>query len=389
MKISRTIPALVISVLMLSLLTACGGKEQAETTKAAEETTAAETEESETSAQDGAIDISEAPVPEAEADNSQSAAANAKLPDTPAPDYADEANWAYLEDDEDFDTDVFFVCPTVFGGDEDIYNMSLDDEESKASFLGATNMEKGIYDDESRFFAPYYRQAGLNVYELSMEEQEPYLQFAYEDISKAFDYYLEHYNEGRPIILAGFSQGADLCIRLLKDKFADEKLQEQLVACYAIGWRLTEEELEAYPQLKFAEGETDTGVIIAFNSEAENISDSLMIPEGMKSLCINPLNWRTDSTPADKSENLGACFTDYDGNITEEIKGLTGAYIDTERGSLKVPDVTPEDYPAGLYIFEDGIYHLYDYQFFYRNLEENVSTRIAAYLGEASLEDAA
>ncbi|HIU87703.1 MAG TPA: DUF3089 domain-containing protein [Candidatus Avilachnospira avistercoris] len=371
------------------MLTACGGKEQAETTKAAEETTAAETEESETSAQDGAIDISEAPVPEAEADNSRSAAANAKLPDTPTPDYADEANWAYLEDDEDFDTDVFFVCPTVFGGDEDIYNMSLDDEESKASFLGATNMEKGIYDDKSRFFAPYYRQAGLNVYELSMEEQEPYLQFAYEDISKAFDYYLEHYNEGRPIILAGFSQGADLCIRLLKDKFADEKLQEQLVACYAIGWRVTEEELEAYPQLKFAEGETDTGVIIAFNSEAENISDSLMIPEGMKSLCINPLNWRTDSTPADKSENLGACFTDYDGNITEEIKGLTGAYIDTERGSLKVPDVTPEDYPAGLYIFEDGIYHLYDYQFFYRNLEENVSTRIAAYLGEASLEDAA
>ena len=235
MKISRTIPALVISVLMLSLLTACGGKEQAGTTKAAEETTAAETteaetEESEASAQDGAIDISEAPVSEAEADDGQNTAANAKLPDTPAPDYADEANWAYLEDGEAFDTDVFFVCPTVFGGDEDIYNMSLDDEESKASFLGATNMEKGIYDDESRFFAPYYRQAGLNVYELSMEEQEPYLQFAYEDISKAFDYYLEHYNEGRPIILAGFSQGADLCIRLLKDKFADEKLQEQLVA---------------------------------------------------------------------------------------------------------------------------------------------------------------
>lgn len=34
--------------------------------------------------------------------------------------------------------------------------MALDDTETKADFLGATLMEKGIYDDEARFFAPYY-----------------------------------------------------------------------------------------------------------------------------------------------------------------------------------------------------------------------------------------
>ena len=45
-------------------------------------------------------------------------------------------------------------------------------------------------------------------------------------------------------------------------------------------------------------------------------------------------------------------------------------------------DINPEDYPAGLDIFEDGIYHLYDYQFFYRNLQENVAVRIDAYLSE-------
>lgn len=31
-------------------------------------------------------------------------------------------------------------------------------------------------------------------------------------------------------------------------------------------------------------------------------------------------------------------------------------------------------------IFSDGIYHLYDYQFFYRNLQENVEVRLNAYL---------
>ena len=64
-----------------------------------------------------------------------------------------------------------------------------------------------------------------------------------------------------------------------------------------------------------------------------------------------------------------------------EIPHLTGAYIDSERGALKVTDVTPEEYPAGVELFEDGIYHLYDYQFFYRNIQKNVKVRIKAFTG--------
>ena len=107
-----------------------------------------------------------------------------------------------------------------------------------------------------------------------------------------------------------------------------------------------------------------------------------MIPAGTRTLAINPLNWKTDGTPAGKEENLGACFTDYDGTIVTEIPQLTGAYIDPERGALKVTDVTPEEYPPVLSIFSDGVYHLYDYQFFYRNLQENVSVRLDAYLAD-------
>lgn len=294
--------------------------------------------------------------------------------------YSDNENWAYLETDvQEKDADVFFICPTVYGGDENTFNMSLEDQKTKESFLGAINMEKGIYDEECRFFAPYYRQAALNVYEMEIADREPYMEIAYEDVKEAFEYYMEHYNNGNPIVLAGFSQGADLSIRLLKDCFADEDVNKLLVACYAIGWSITEEEIQEYSHLKFAEGETDTGVIISFNSEAENITDSLMIPEGTKTLAINPLNWKTDGTVADKSQNDGACFTDYSGNIVTEIPQLTGAYIDDVRGALKVTDVTAADYPVVLYIFEDGIYHLYDYQFFYRNLQENVAVRVAEY----------
>lgn len=299
-------------------------------------------------------------------------------------DYSDKSNWAYFETDtKDKTADVFFVCPTVYSGADDTYNMELTDEKVKENFVGAINMEKGIYDSDSRFFAPYYRQAGLNVYTMDISDREQYLELAFNDVKNAFEYYYENCNNGRPIILAGFSQGADMCIRTLKECFKDEDRQNQLVACYAIGWSITEEETEKYLQLKFAENESDTGVIISFNSEAENIDDSLTIPKGSKTLAINPLNWKTDGTVADKSLNLGACFTDYDGNIKTEIKNLTGAYIDSVRGALKVTDVTPEEYPPVLDIFQDGVYHLYDYQFFYRNLQKNVQTRIDSYESES------
>lgn len=294
--------------------------------------------------------------------------------------YSESSNWVYLEDDvNDKPADVFFICPTVYGGEVGTYNMSLNDAETKESFLGAVNMEKGIYDGECRFFAPYYRQAALNVYEMDLADREKYLEIGYEDIKQAFEYYMEHYNDGQPVVLAGFSQGADLCIRLLKDCFADDDTNKLLVVCYAIGWRITEEEVQEYSHLRFAEGESDTGVIVSFNSEAENVTDSLMIPEGTKTLAINPLNWETDKTPADRSLNKGACFTDYSGQIVTEIPQLTGAYIDETRGALKVIDVMEEDYPAGLSILDEGVYHLYDYQFFYRNLQDNVAVRVDEY----------
>lgn len=299
---------------------------------------------------------------------------------TNAVDYGNKNNWAYYEADKtDTKADVFFVCPTIYFGDENNYNMPLDDDPSRKNFLGAINMEKGIYDENSRFFAPYYRQIGLNVYEMDQNVQEQYLRIAYEDVKAAFTYYLKNENDGNPIILAGFSQGSDMCIRLLKDCFKEEEINQQLVACYAIGWRITEQEIEGNPHLKFAAGENDTGVIVSFNSESESINESLMIPSGIKTLAINPLNWKTDGTVADRSENLGSCFTDYNGNITSEINNLTGAYIDSTRGSLKVPDISPNDYPPGLDLFDEGIYHLYDYQFFYRNLQKNVKIRLDNY----------
>ncbi len=296
-----------------------------------------------------------------------------------APDYSEAAAWAYFSIGENKEADLFLIAPTVYSGDENTYYMSLDDDGTKESFVGALNMERGIYEDSTRMYAPFYRQVGLNVYKLSPEERDLYIDEAYEDVKAAFLYYFEHENAGRPYLLAGFSQGADMVLRLMKDLFDDETYTENFIAAYPIGWSYTEDDVRQYPQLKPAQNETDTGVIISFNSEAESVTESLIVGENERTYAINPLNWKTDSTPADKSLNLGAAFTDYSGAITREVPYLTGAYVDPKRGTLKVTDVTPEEYPPGLDIFGEGVYHLYDYQFFFRNLQENVGKRVQAY----------
>lgn len=294
------------------------------------------------------------------------------------PDYSDPVTWAYLGVGEEREADLFIICPTVDMGEEGNLNMRMDDEETKASFIGALNMERGIYEDETKMYAPFYRQMTFPLYAERKAESGLPLEIAYSDIENAFFYYLENMNDGRPFILAGFSQGAQLALMLLEEHFDDESLMDKLIAAYCIGWKITDEDLERYPHLKMAEKADDTGVIISFNTEDPGIKDSIIVPGGTKTLAINPLSWTTGSDVAARELNMGACFTDYSGSITAEIPHLTGAYLDKERGTLKVTDVIASDYSNSL--FPDGVYHLYDYQFFFRNLQDNVKKRVDAYL---------
>ena len=290
-------------------------------------------------------------------------------------DYSKGENWAYYAIGGNKEVDLFLLCPAVDMKDE--YNMSLDDAETKEKFLGALNMERGLYEENTRMFAPYYRQAAMKVY--SLDDREPYLEIAYSDVSAAFSYYLKNENKGRPIILAGFSQGADMCYRLLEEYFGDDELNNRLVAVYAIGWPCTEEITEKYPQIRPAQAEDDVGVFISFECEAPELEETFINPAGQKALSINPLNWKTNGTPADKTENPGSCFTNYDGEIYLEEEGLCGCYIDEERGVLKVTDLEAADYPPVVPGLPEGSYHVYDYLFFFRSLQQNVSKRIESY----------
>ena len=292
------------------------------------------------------------------------------------PDYGDPASWAYFALGEEKDVDVFLICPLVDTRSErNAYDLN---EKLKGRFVNALDMEKGIYEEAGRLYSPYYRQMSLNAYRLPEAEREKAKAVAYADVSAAFRWYLDHENGGRPLILAGFSQGAEMCLELLKEFYGDtaegNALRARLVTVYAIGWRVTAEDTQAYPQIVPAQGALDVGTVVSFDCEDGTVSETIILPAGVKTLSINPLNWKTDGTKADRALNLGAVMA----TGAEPIPGLCGAYIG-DRGQLVVTDVTAGDYPPGLDLFPTGAYHLYDYLFFFTNLKQNVLDRSAAY----------
>lgn len=305
------------------------------------------------------------------------------------PDYNNTAAWAYWRVGENKPSDLFIVCPTVDLGAGGNKNMSLADNEAKKNFYGALNMERGIYEQHCRMYAPYYRQAVLADYDLPANEAEPYFNLAYKDVRAAFVYYMQHENNGRPFVLAGFSQGAEMCLRLLKEFGNEDFVKDNMVACYAIGWRFTPQEAEKYPYIQPAKCADDLGKVIIFNSEAPEVTSSAIVPEGLKTFAINPLTWSCGTQKAPKTLNAGACFTDYSGAVVREVPQITGCYIDSERGTLKVTDVDKKEFVPGLPLFSEGVYHIYDYQFFYRNLQQNVNLRIKTFMEERQEENAA
>ncbi len=213
-------------------------------------------------------------------------------------DYSLSENWAYLPNASDEKpVAVFYLYPTLF---KTLYgdSMNTSDPELRNGAVTDVLMKKGIFEETANIYAPFYRQTGLySMIGNGTWTKDQYIaeKRAYEDVKAAFLYYLENYNEGKPFILAGHSQASYRIKQLMIDLFVDPDLQDKLIAAYPIGYTLSEFELAQYPQLKAAVGETDTGVIITYNTQAETTSGKniIALPGAVG---INPLNWKTYTT---------------------------------------------------------------------------------------------
>ncbi len=295
-----------------------------------------------------------------------------------APNYAADVSWVVKATALDKTVDVFYVYPTIYSA-ESPRNMNIHEKALRASTQHLMVTQAGAYSETANLFAPFYRQ--MTIAELDPETdmfQNPYFKIGAEDVERAFDYYLEKLNPDRPFILAGHSQGAMVLIHLMRKHFNDPALQKRLIAAYLIGYSVTHDDLEKYPWIKLAQGADDTGVVITYNTQSPEATGSPVLTPG--AVCINPLSWTTTEEAADKSLNLGAVFfNEKTSAIEREIPQYIGAQIDLKKGALIV--TPPEALELGH--FPEGVYHRFDYSFFYRNLQQNAAQRVKAYLEKA------
>lgn len=299
------------------------------------------------------------------------------------PDYSKENMWYRTEGmSTDKEVDVFYVTPTCVWSWQDptgntIYYMDTENPGQRAATDVSTRLGYELFRKSCNFFSPYYRQITMECWFGSEEEIERKYAVAHNDILKAFRYYMDNLNGGRPFFLAGHSQGAKAIIRLIEESLTEEQYS-RLIAGYAFGFGISREELEKYPHLKPAEGSGDCGVTVCYNSVSAPEAISPAFKDN--AVCINPVNWMTDGTYAPASLNEGSVFFHSDGH-SDTLFNTVGARLLPEMNVVQVDGLDDEDYyiPSIGKIFPKGNYHVQEINLYFLNLQENIAERSEAY----------
>lgn len=299
-----------------------------------------------------------------------------------APDYSRTRCWAALPEIKDSadavpygttledlqsqaQVDVFYIHPTVDysgkGWNADLNNKRI----NKRTDIYPVRFQASAFNGSCKVYAPRYRQATLYSFTKSAGENGiQALELAYTDVCVAFQYYLQHYNKGRPFIIASHSQGSRHAYRLLNDYFQNNPpLIHQLVAAYIIGLRTD----SVFTFLPACTNENQTGCIISWNTYKWGAKSNNYYL-GANRYCTNPLSWKNDTTYCSKAMNLGGIPRSFD-------------RIDTEICDAKIEDgLLWIHKPKRNGYFRIGKnFHMSDYQLFYMNIRQNVKTRIDAY----------
>lgn len=312
-----------------------------------------------------------------------------------ATDYSSPDNWLAVPASADMDVDIFYLYPTVYHKQEesDLDICEIGDGLMHSNAQLAYKLQATAFDTVGNIYAPYYRQGDAQMC-LSMPEEDRNKLLSgapEEDVLAAFEYYINHFNNGRPFILAGHSQGSEMLLYLLSEYMERHPgVYKRMIAAYVIGYSITKDYLAENPHLKFAESADDTGVIISYNTQAPDIEgNNLLVSEG--ALVINPITWTRDETPALASENLGSYLPGADGYVEigrdtefKKILNFADARVDNEKGVLVCSTVDADAWISGNVLMGKGIYHSYDYSFYYYNIRQNAADRAIKFLDNVS-----
>lgn len=270
---------------------------------------------------------------------------------------------------KDSTVDVFFLHPTTLTSKKaDEINARIDDAElNKKTDYSSILYQASVFNEDCRVFSPRYRQAHIrNFFLPDTSVSNASFELAYTDVKNAFVYYLEHFNNGRPIIIASHSQGSKLALRLLKEFFEDRLLYNKLVVAYIVGWPVPK---EYFKTLRICTDSLQTGCVCSWRTFRKGYVPPFLVNEHGNSYVTNPLNWNSDETYATKQLNKGSVLVKFN----KVYKHTTDAKIGNGFLYVKKP-VFPWSF---LYFTKN--YHIGDINLFYLNIRENVKKRIGLF----------
>jgi hypothetical protein len=309
------------------------------------------------------------------------------VPAPEATDYSQAAHWLSIPV-VSHNVDVFYLYPTAWQKvhDSDPNICDIDNPSMLAGSASAFGRSATAFETFANIYAPYYRQADA-AYALTLPLPEHDALIAgipTMDAVAAFDYYIKNFNGGRPFILAGHSQGSNVLINLLTGYLKDHpEVYQRMIAAYVIGYPVTAQIIADYPHLKFAEGPDDTGVIISYNTQAPDVMPGVNpVLSGLTGLVINPITWTRTETLATTGEGLGSIMPNPSTLIFEPVPQYADARVDIAHGVL-ICTTADEDllYELTQHGFPRGVYHSFDYPFYYYNIRANAQNRVNKYLG--------
>ncbi len=268
------------------------------------------------------------------------------------------------------DVDVFFVYPTSYLDKEMAYGWTASLNDVKTNIktdYSSILYQASVFNEVGKIYAPRYRQAHIKSYSPVNHEDTvkamAAFELAYQDVKMAFDYYLAHYNNGRPIIIASHSQGSTHSIRLLKEYFDGKPLGKQLVAAYVVGMAL---DPATYTTLKACDKPDETGCICAWRTFMEGYQAPFVEKEKFNSIVTNPLSWNNENTNIKRSLNEGSILY----NFNKIIPNVAGAI--NHNGVLW----TPKPRFFGNVLIKTKNYHIADFNLYYTSIRKNAAMRV-------------
>jgi len=191
--------------------------------------------------------------------------------------------------------DCFYVYPTVSndpGGNSD---MNPGPEE-----MSVIRSQFARFGSECRVYAPLYRQVTLTALRANIAGKPIPADrvLGYNDLLDAWNYYLEHDNQGRGVVLIGHSQGSGVLTALIKNEIDGKPVQDRLISALLLGTSLPVPKGKdvggAFKQIPVCRSASQTGCVIAYASfrstvpPPPNTRFGKVREEGMVAVCANP-----------------------------------------------------------------------------------------------------